>query len=428
MTMMKRIFGFSALTLLLLSAASCRMSSVEWVDFSDLDVDKSFIPFYTTMGDFDSKAMASCSVPGGETVGEVIETETKTTSTTGAGLFTSLISMWRSAQIVSYCGSYMSTDIDGKPIRLSGRIVLPADGKVSRIMVAAHFTIAADREAPSNSVTMESMFAARGIAVIEPDYIGYGVTADRIHPYLCSDVTGRNVVDMYFAALPFLKKIGRMPQYDDIYILGYSQGGAVAVTTAKEFEFRHPEVKIRLTMCGGGPYDICTTYDTLVDNDYTDIPCGVPLIIQGMNEGARLNLDYSKFFVPHVADNMDEWLNSKKYTVSQVTEMIGSHHISDMLTPAARDKAKDLMTDLYRAMVDNSVINEWIPLSPMYMFHSIDDNVVPYINCVQMQDKMIGYNVTFNCGHYGNHQAGCLRFMFSCLDLLKEHGDIDWSI
>ena len=427
--MVKRLTEILTAALFLLPLCSCRMSSVEWVDLSGLDETKSFIPFSCNQENFDSKAIASCQMPGGESVGELIAEETtKTTSTTGANLFTSLISMWRSSQIVSYCGSYMSTDIDGKPIRLSGRIVLPADGNVSRIMVATHFTIAADREAPSNSVTMESMFAARGIAVIEPDYIGYGITADKIHPYLCADVTGRNVVDMYFAALPFLERINCKPKYDDIFILGYSQGGAVAVTTAQEFEFRHPEVKIRLTMCGGGPYDICTTYDTLVDNDYTDIPCAIPLIIQGMSEGNGLNLDYSKFFVPHVVNNMDEWLNSKKYTVAQVTEMIGSHYISDMLTSEARDKAKDLMTDLYRAMVDNSVINEWIPTSPIYMFHSIDDNVVPYVNAERMQDKMIGYNVIFNCGHYGNHQMGCLRFMFSCLDLLKEHGDIDWSI
>ena len=408
---------------------SCKMSSVEWAelempDFSTLDPTKSFIPFSYSDDEFGSNALMSCSLPGGETVGDVVEGETKTTSTNGAGLFTSLISMWHSGNIRSYCGKYLSTDCNGDPIRLSGRIILPADGKVSRILIATHFTIAADREAPSNSVTMESMFAAKGLAVIEPDYIGYGITSDRIHPYLCAKVTAGNVVDMYYAALPFLEKIGCKPQYDDIFVLGYSQGGAVAMSVAQELNYYHPDVKIRMAMCGGGPYDICTTYDTLVDNNYTDIPCAIPLIIQGMNDGMNLGLDYKDYFLPHIVENMDEWLNSKKYTVSEVTEMIGSHQMSDILTPAARNKAKDIMTILYRAMVDNSVTNEWIPSCPIYLFHSMDDNVVPFANAVKMEEKLVYSNVIYNFGHYGSHQMGCLRFMFCCQDLLKSHGDI----
>lgn len=408
--------------------ASCSMSPVEWVDFEDfssLDASKCFIPYSSGTSVLDEGALRGCRLPGGDSVGDVVdEDDTKVTGVGGAGIFTSLLSNFRSGRIRSYSGSYMSTDIDGDPIRLSGRIVIPADGKVSRIMVVAHFTVASDSEAPSNTVTMESMFAAHGLAVIEADYIGYGITADRVHPYLCSKVTAKNVVDMYYAALPFLEKIGCKPKYDDIFILGYSQGGAAAMSVTQEFNFHHPDVDIRLSMCGGGPYDICATYDFLVDNDYTDIPCAVPLILQGLDVGMHLGLNYYDFFLPRIADNLDEWINSKKYTVAEVTEAIGSHRVSDILTPRARDKAKDLMTDLYRAMVDNSVTSEFMPDCPLYLFHSIDDNVVPFVNSSKLEEHLYDMNVMYNFGHYGSHQMGCLRFMFSCIDLLKSHGDI----
>lgn len=424
---MRRIISVILPLAILFAVTSCKMSSVEWAELEDIVFDPNgFVPFSSSEDEFDEQALKSCSLPGGGCVGDVIEEETKTTSTNGLGIFSNLISSSRNKRIRSYCGSYWSTDVNGELIKLSGRIVLPADGKVSRIMVVSHFTIAADYEAPSSTVTMESLFAARGLAVIEADYLGYGITSDKVHPYLCASVTAKNVVDMYYAALPFLQKIGCKPKYPDIFLLGYSQGGAVTMSVAHEFEFHHfDDVKIRLIMAGGGPYDICATYDTLVDNDYTDIPCAIPLIIQGMDVGMGLNLDYSKFFVPHVAKNLDKWLNTKQYTVAQVTEMIGSHHISDMLTPAAQDKAKDLMTDLYRAMVDNSVTNEMPPAAPLYLFHSIDDNVVPFVNAINLQEKMVGMNVTYNIGHYGSHQMGCLRFMYSCLDLLKRNGDIE---
>lgn len=397
-------------------------------DYAPID-GNAFIPFSVAVDtDLDASAIMACSLPGGRSVADVVAQEdTKTTSTNGSTLFKGVISSWHHKKIRSWSGSYIATDIDGSLIRLSGRIIVPADGNVSRIMIVNHFTIGADSEAPSNEITLESIFAARGIAVIEPDYLGYGITADRIHPYLCSDITAYNVVQMYYAALPFLKQMGCSPKYDDIFILGYSQGGAVSVAVAQEIERNHPGIDIRLVMCGGGPYDICTTYDKLIDNDFSDYPSAIPLIVQGMNYGMSLNLDYKDFFQPRMLENMDEWINSKKYTMAQITELIGSKKVSSIMTDEAMDKSRDLMTDLYRAMVDNSVVNGPGLESPVYMFHSMDDNVVPYENIDRMVTVNYNYkvNVQYNLGHYGNHVAGCLRFLYSALQLLYDNGDID---
>lgn len=398
-------------------------------DFSELDSKTCFIPFNSEKSEMNPDAILSCRMPDGRTVGEVVDEEdSKTTSTNGAGLLKSVISSWHSRGIESYVGSYWSVDIDGEPIRLSGRIVVPADHKVSRIMVVSHFTIGADYEAPCNEVPMESVFAARGIAVIEPDYIGYGVTRNLIHPYLCSDVTSRNVVDMYDAALNFLPAIGCKPKNDDIFVYGFSQGGAVALGVAQYLEERRPDVKIRLLMCGSGPYDICATYDKLTENDFTDYPCAIPMIIQGLDYGCHLNLDFSKFFQPKVKDKMLEWLNSKNNTMAEITSLIGSKKVSAVMTKEAMDKSTDSMTVLYRAMVDNSVSNGMVVHScPVYFFHSMDDNVVPYENFQTINEKFYRESANFTCniGHYGNHVASCLRFLYSTMTLLYSNNDID---
>ncbi len=410
--------------------AGCAHSPEEWIsleDFSNLDPNTSFMPFAGTGGAIDHSDIGDCELPGGATLNEVIaeeEAPTKTTSTYATSIGRNILSMWGHSKIRSYCGSYMSTDHNGEKIRLSGRIILPADGEVSRIMVVSHFTMGANYEAPSKELPIESIFATRGLAVIEPDYIGYGLTANMIHPYLCADVTARNVVDMYLAALPFLEAIDCKPKYDDIFLLGFSQGGAVTMSVAHEFEFNHPEVNIRLVMAGGGPYDICATYDQLIENDFTDYPCAIPMIIQGLDFGMNLGLDYSYFFLPRMVENIDEWINSKKYTMANITTLIGSNYTSSILTPEARDKSGEGMTKLYKAMVDNSVVNEWPIESPLYLFHSIDDKVVPFVNAYNLAKEMEGYNVTYNFGHFGKHTNACVRFMFSCIDLLEKHGDI----
>lgn len=413
---------FLAALLLLNIMAGCTITDVEWVkfqeleDFSDLDPQTSFVPFRKEANVFSEDMATSFSLP--------FEPATKTTSTNGANLLRALLSSYRGKSIRSYCGTYYSRDHHGDPILLSGRIMLPADGKVSRIMLVSHFTIGADREAPSEELPLESIYAAHGVAVVESDYIGYGVSADKIHPYLCAKVTARNVIDMYFAALPFLKKIGCEPEFDDIFLLGFSQGGAVTISTAQELCSCYPDVDVRLVMCGGGPYDICATYDTIIKNDNTDYPCAIPMIIQGLNYGMDLNLDYSQFFQPRMVENLDEWLNSKKYTMAEITQMIGSHKVSSIMTEEAMNKTAESMTDLYRAMLDNSAFYGLPPDYPIYLYHSIDDNVVPYVNATNMEYQLYDANVIYNFGHYGTHQISTLRFFLCCVDLLKKYGDI----
>ena len=427
---MKSSVRITLIAVLAALSTSCNLSKVEWVkfeDFSDLDEQTSFIPYRTEANLLDGSTLGSMSLPGNISVDECLENEeasTKTTSTNGANLLRGLLSAWKSKQIRSYCGTYYSTDQHGNRIKLSGRIILPADGKVSRIMLVSHFTIGANVEAPSSELPLEAIYAAHGVAVVESDYVGYGASVNMIHPYLCAEVTANNVIDMYYASLPFLEKIGCSPENDDIFLLGFSQGGAVTMSVAQELEKNHPWVDIRLTMCGGGPYDICATYDTLINNDVTDYPCAIPMIIQGLNDGMDLGLDYNEFFLPKMVDNMDEWLNSKKYPMADITRMIGSNRISSIMTEDARNKVNPRMTELYRAMIDNSAVWAFAPSCPIYLYHSLDDNVVPFVNADSMSYVLKDSNVIYNFGHYGNHQISTLRFFMCCIDLLKSYGDI----
>ncbi|MCF0176776.1 MAG: hypothetical protein HUJ94_08050 [Bacteroidales bacterium] len=399
---------------ILISTSSCWHISEEWVNFDDwssLDPTKCFVPFSTSVEELDDAF--------------VEEAVTKTTSCNVAELSKEFISNTGTRHARSYCGTYMSIDENGDPIRLSGRIILPRNGKVSRIMLVSHFTIGSNTEAPSVSFPMEGLFSGWGVAVICPDYLGYGVSSDRIHPYLCSNLTARNVVDMYFAALPFLEHLGSKPEYDDIFLFGYSQGGATTLAVQRLLEQSYTDTRIRLNMAGGGPYDICATYDNLIETDDTDYPCAIPMIIQGMNVGEHLDLDYSQFFKPRMMDNLDLWVNSKTYCMDDVTELIGSNRVSDIMTELAMNKVSDNMDKLYLAMLDNSVVTYFYPEAPMYIFHSMDDNVVPYENMVSLRNELDeNANVIYNVGKYGPHRLGFVRFLTTCIGLLESRGDI----
>ncbi len=431
------------IAILALIVCSCKQVKNEWVNFDSydgLDPATAFIPYKMIIEGGETEeyisqrlnALEAQSAEGDDNADvDTIDGRTpmRTTSFNAVGLAKAIISQWHSENAVSYCGTYMSIDENGDLIRLSGRVILPKNSRPKRIVLVSHYTIGANAEAPSMSFPLEGILAARGLAVIIPDYIGYGVTADRVHPYLCADLTAENVIDMYQACLPFLEHINMLPEHDDIILFGYSQGGATTMAVERQIEYYYDDIKIRLVLAGGGPYDICTTYDKLIEKNHTDYPCAIPLIIQGMNIGHHLNLDYSKFFLPNTLAHYDEWINSKRYAMAEITELMGTKQLSDIMTLEACNKTSDGMTDLYLAMLSNSLATGWYPRAPVYLFHSIDDNVVPFENAEMLQQSIQGEcNVDYNFGHYGNHVAGYLRFLYTAVNFLYEHGEISKKI
>ena len=334
--------------------------------------------------------------------------------------------------VIELSGVYESIDTDGKPITLSGKVVLPADGKIKRCILVSHYTIASNAEAPSNTFPLEGLLVKLGYAIIVPDYIGYGVTADKVHPYLVMDVTARNVLDMYQAVIPFLEKAGCKPEYDDIYLMGYSQGGATTMAVQHLIEHHDEDVKIRRVFAGGGPYDVKATYDRFVETDTASYPCAVPIMMQGMVVGNKLNLDMKSMMAPFIYENLDEWVNSKRYTASQINDMIGTNVTHELLTPTGMDRTSLEVSEMYKAMTNNSILSySWTPQAPVYIMHSINDETVPYDNAVRAKNKWKGANIQYNLGYYGGHVVTCVRFLFAVQTLLineekEEEGNYDF--
>ena len=321
---------------------------------------------------------------------------------------------------IELSGVYESIDLDGNPILLSGKVILPAKEPIKRYILVSHYTITSNVEAPSNIFSLEGLLVKLGYALIIPDYLGYGITADHIHPYLVMDITARNVLDMYDAVVPFMKAAGCVPEHDDIYLMGYSQGGATTMAVQHAIEHHDKPIKIRRVFAGGGPYDIKYTYDQFVETNWASYPCAVPIMMQGMVVGNKLDLDMSKMMKPFIYENLDDWVNSKLYTAGQINTLLGSHVTSDLLTEIGMDRTSQEVSELYKAMVNNSILTySWTPKAPVFMFHSMDDDVVPFENAMRAKSKWKNANIQYSFGHFGNHQMGCVRFIYTVQTLLE---------
>lgn len=100
--------------------------------------------------------------------------------------------------------TYTTTGVDGKPTIASGVIAMTAGTTAyDHLLSIQHGTLDLE-EAPSRQLFYYEMAPViSNHVVVMADYLGFGVsqTADRQHPYLHNESTGRTCADMIEAAL-----------------------------------------------------------------------------------------------------------------------------------------------------------------------------------------------------------------------------------
>jgi len=356
----------------------------------------------------------------------------KASSLVPTDLACGIIESLASYKVHQVCGTYESVDVNGDPITLSGAIFYPPSGVIKNVLICSHYTVAANYEVPSETFPIEAAMAALGYLVVMPDYIGYGKTQDMVHPYLQAEVTAKNVIDMALGVRSYIVERKLQIQSDEVILVGYSQGGATSMWVQYYMEMDDDYkglFKIKKNYCGGGPYNVARTYDYCIKLDETGIPYAVPMIILGMSEGMGVPLDIDAFFKEPLKSNYKEWFTTKKYNGIQITKMIGVNRLSQILTEAGLDRSKGETQRLYRALQANSLPASYRPQAPVYMFHSMDDQTVPFVNAQVVRynfthydvrsDKGPIYNVEYDFDHYGNHQAGCIKFYLQMFKELK---------
>ncbi len=423
--------------LLVVAMSACQFRDDEVVDFTNIEAAKGLK--FRVIGqhetDLSEGLPYNCFLPDGTPANEYNDAnETngarairRTTGATGAAILQELLKWGNQNKIIEIVGTYPSIDIEGNPITLSGKVMLPKNGIPKRMILVSHYTVCSNAEAPSNCFSLEGVLVNSGYGLIIPDYIGYGVTAQEVHPYLVMDVTAHNVVDMYLAVRPWLEAVDRIPDDPSLDLMGYSQGGAttMAVQYLIETDFSNADsmdhIMLHRVFAGGGPYDVKATYERFVTTDTAGYPVAVPLVLQGMIKGNKLNMELSDMMKPFLCEHMDEWINSKRFTSAQINQLIGTKVTHELLTDEAMEQKSEKVAELYKAMTLNSITAyDWDPQAPVYMMHSIDDETVPYTNATHARSHWKDANITYNFGHYGGHVMTCLRFIYTVQELLAK--------
>lgn len=308
-----------------------------------------------------------------------------------------------------YTFEYPTKSASGEDMLMSATLMAwvpdqrQSDDKIESVHLYCHYTVTANRECPAfsgtNGATMEQTMLkiilrrdfgsiagtlvpkiGRGI-IIAADYEGYGMTKDRVHPYLAQEATARQEVDAVTYGLKLYRKLAAeegsmaLPLSDDFisFTYGYSQGGSTSLAVHRYIEQQglDDELHFKGSVSGAGPHDLVATLRYYFDDDgdsygmttthrkgFVSMPVVIPMIVQGMlaSDPDMKGYKLEDYFSQHFLDTgVIDWLNSKEFTTSEIEEK-WLKQIENGLTANGRTYTPEQMGELFYVETANSMM------------------------------------------------------------------------
>ncbi|MDN5213566.1 lipase family protein [Fulvivirgaceae bacterium BMA12] len=306
----------------------------------------------------------------------------------GFGQFTGLIENGFTIHRVTY-----KTTFRDEPITASGLVVIPngLDGPLP-LLSAHHGTIFSNDEAPSefsltNGISGFELLSAAGFVSIIPDFIGYGESKDILHPYYNFKYTSSAILDMISAAKEFLDD-QNIRYSEKLFLIGYSEGGYATLAVQRAIE-EDPDgtLSVTATAAGAGGYDIPGVMDEILKNDTYDSPGYLAFITYAAIETNQWSEPLTGFFQEPFASRIPDLFDGS-LTQSGVNNAL-SDDLGDLFNPTLlanlRNGVPTQLSDEFRL---NSV-DDWLPTSPVKLYHSPGDNIIPIVNSIDTANKLI---------------------------------------
>ena len=296
-----------------------------------------------------------------------------------------------------YMFTYPTVDYAGKPCAMSAVLSLPTAKKASKhidkMALYNHYTILRSDEAPSAGEVfdLQSAGLSKGMAVVSADYEGFGATGNRNQAYCYAEANARASIDALLAAREWLIKQG-YTLGDSILNYGYSQGGQTAMAALKlsQTEYRG-RVHFTKTIAGAGPYDLRLTFRKFLEWKKIGMPAVLPMTMLTLNELYQLGIKDKEAFLEPLASNMKSWIVSKKFSLTEFQDLLGTDSIAQFMQPAYCDSTTTEMQRVLSYVDQMRFIDDWTPDADtkIKLYHSLNDDIVAPENSKQMYQWLV---------------------------------------
>lgn len=307
---------------------------------------------------------------------------------------------------------YRSRDASGAAIAVSGTVLVPTTrwlglGARPLVTYAVGTRGVGDPCAPSYTLSQgtdyEGAFIAgllaKGWAVAVTDYQGLGTPGG--HTYMVGPAQGRAVLDMARAALK-LSGTG-LSASAPVGIMGYSQGGGAAGWAAQLEGSYAPELNVKGTVAGGVPGDLLAVADFLE---------GGPGVALALLAALGFDTAYPELRLGSYLNDRGRALFARASSLCLVSADGVTSLISTAFTERGDYVTRDPLADAtWRARLNSSRLGGMKPASPVFQYHALLDELVPYGQAAATRQAWCdrGANVAFVTIPLAEHVVGLVK-------------------
>jgi dienelactone hydrolase len=331
---------------------------------------------------------------------------------------------------VAYYSITYSTEYLGKPIDSRGLLIVPAGMDSVRLLMYCHGTeiplvmLGVDKITPSlydgskethrDVRNMGLGWAGAGYMVFIPDYIGFGLTLGKDHPYLYYPEMFKSNIDGLLAVKQFIQRQGL--HYDSrLFLAGWSQGAGAALSAHRYIQEEYASDFTVVASSGlSGPYHFSRFAGDVLSRKSEEMPV-MPIFSWGvyaMNKFSGIRRPTDQIYTYPVFDQMSSIL-----VPSTRPESIFNAYFLAKMTDGTD-------TAFLNELEKNSFHAGWRPLGKVFLHHGDADNLVPYFNSADARAGLTaaGGDVTLYTYPGGKHDTELGKFILNTLhdfNLLK---------
>lgn len=326
----------------------------------------------------------------------------------------------KDVNLMWYVITYISEYPDGQLIEEDALLLLPyttaTTGTFPLVEINHGTIIGKTTGTTSNNSNYSEWWAAwelasTGVAVLLPNYPGYGLTSENIfHPYMCKKSLAASSRDALNATIQFFKfnkdetlggKIydNALDFNGDVSIAGYSEGGFVTLALLEELQNNPVEgINLKLVLPMAAPSDVSETMVNCFKSDekYAH-PFYLPYCFLGWRSIDSELFNENRVFSEEMKNEiLPLFLNKTEQNEleEKIESVLGDKPCYTLLSEKARswifDPEKSESGKLFtKILKENDVIDVNVPHGvKVKILHSPTDDCVPYENSVKLFERM----------------------------------------
>jgi pimeloyl-ACP methyl ester carboxylesterase len=304
---------------------------------------------------------------------------------------------------VTYCtvDARIAGQVVARPVVATGMVSIPRRAGPLPAVVYLHGTSVSFYDAVSNpniygefnengesfdGPPSNSTFSSAGFIYIAPDYIGLGDSEVPRHRYFYAETEASSAVDLLAASRNVFRKLG-VKRNDKLFLFGFSQGGHAALALHRNLQ--NDGVKVSATASVGGVFDVEQWFLGMLRNDTT---ATLPLYT------SYLLLAYDDVYDVY-RKTSDVFRQPYAMTVAGLFDM--QHYFDDVVGGLTQNVRELLKPEFYanvsinpwhplRVRLRQNAVDRWHPKAPLHIYHSVDDEEVPYADAQKSVARLKG--------------------------------------